>query len=122
MSQNKLSSNSCVNKELSLHPRYTCFMTEESKYRLDMFTDIIDLMAVFLGDTAENKDADFISARRMRSLFQVLSEEVRRIESGLLPSEVLFSEYHVVNGLEIIKRYGASKAESLLRECPADNH
>ncbi|AXF78348.1 hypothetical protein LU604_21315 [Erwinia tracheiphila] len=116
MSQNKSNSNSCINKELSLRSRYVCFMTEESKDRLDMFIDIVDLMTIFLGDMAENKDADVVAARRMRSLFQVFSEELERIESGLLFPKGTFSEYQAVNGLNIIKRYGANKAEALLQD------
>ena len=116
MSQNNLNSNPCINKELSLRSRYTCFMTEESKDRLDMFIDIVDLMTIFLGDTAENKDADVVAARRMRSLFQVLSEELERIESGLLFPSGTFSEYQAVNGLNIIKRYGTNKIEALLKD------
>ncbi|MBF1994645.1 hypothetical protein [Serratia symbiotica] len=116
MSQNTLNADSYVNSELSLLPNYTCFMTEKSKDRLDMFTDIVDLMAIFLGDTAQNKDADSVDARRMHSLFQVLSEELERIESGIFITGGIFSEFQGVTGLHIIERYGENKAEALLKD------
>ncbi|EBA1888565.1 hypothetical protein JX83_02450 [Salmonella enterica] len=103
--QNSNSSVSVSLGESSLHNDYAFFISEDTKYRLELVSNSMRLIDLLL-DGAADGDNSLVEARQISSLIYLVRAELDRAEAELKTPGVIFSEYQAVHGINLIQKYG----------------
>lgn len=120
MSQNNINENKSVDSsEWSLHKDYFCFMSEDSKNRLDTVSDVILLMRDYLNYVSDDEHT-CTKARGIKAICILISGELENLKSELNYPGGLFSEFQAMHGISLIKKYGIKKLTKALEQLSDD--
>lgn len=116
MSQNNINDSKSANSaELSMHPDYLCFMSEDSKDSLDVISDAISLMIDYLELTFND---GYVTGRErgVRSICQLIDDKLNNVKSELNYPGGIFSEFQAVHGIRLIQKHGVKKITKALEQ------